>query len=70
MCYTLAISCVKTSILLFYRRLSVSFTRSFLIAVWVGIAYSQSPQQLQFNLDRIGSLLRLIHPLSALLAWY
>lgn len=38
--YTLALSCVKISVLLFYRRLSVSFTRCFLIAVWVGIVYN------------------------------
>jgi hypothetical protein len=38
--YTLSLSCVKISILLFYRRLSVSFTRPFLIAVWIGIAYN------------------------------
>ncbi|ETN45618.1 uncharacterized protein HMPREF1541_09450 [Cyphellophora europaea CBS 101466] len=39
-CYTLSLSCVKISVLLFYRRLSVSFTRGFLIAVWIGIAYN------------------------------
>lgn len=40
LCYTLATSCVKISVLLFYRRLSVSFSRPFIIAVWVGIAYN------------------------------
>jgi hypothetical protein len=39
-CYTLALSFIKISILLFYKRLSVSFTKPFLIAVWVGIAYN------------------------------
>lgn len=38
--YTLSLSSVKISILLFYRRLSVSFTRGFYIAVWVGITYN------------------------------
>lgn len=32
--------CIRISILLFYRRLSISFTRGFLIAVWLGIAYN------------------------------
>lgn len=38
--YTLSLSSVKISVLLFYRRLSVSFTRGFYIAVWAGIAYN------------------------------
>ena len=32
--------CIRISILIFYRRLSISFTRGFLIAVWLGIAYN------------------------------
>lgn len=40
LCYTLALSSVKISVLLFYRRLSVSFNRSFIIAVWIGIVYN------------------------------
>lgn len=32
--------CIRISILLFYRRLSISFTRGFLTAVWLGIAYN------------------------------
>ena len=39
LCFTLSLCCVKISVLLFYRRLSVSFTDKFLIAVWVGIVY-------------------------------
>jgi hypothetical protein len=38
--FTIALSCVKVSVLLFYRRLSVSFSRTFMIATWVGIAYN------------------------------
>lgn len=38
-CYVAAVSAVKISILLFYRRLSVTFSKTFLIATWVGIAY-------------------------------
>ena len=39
-CYTTALSLVKVSVLLFYRRLSVTFSRKFLIAVWIGIIYN------------------------------
>ena len=37
---TLASFSIRISILLFYRRLSVSFPRGFLIASWIGIAYN------------------------------
>jgi hypothetical protein len=40
LCFMIALSCVKVSVLLFYRRLSVSCTKTFLIATWVGIAYN------------------------------
>lgn len=39
-CFTAALSFVKISVLLFYRRLSVSFTWAFLVATWVGIVYN------------------------------
>jgi hypothetical protein len=39
-CYTITLSLTKISVLLFYRRLSVSFTKAFMIATWVGIAYN------------------------------
>ena len=39
-CYTASLSLVKISVLLFYRRLSVTFSRAFLIAVWAGIVYN------------------------------
>ncbi|KIV85503.1 hypothetical protein PV11_01194 [Exophiala sideris] len=39
-CYVAAITLIKVSVLLFYRRLSVKFSRAFLIATWVGIAYN------------------------------
>src|SRR5271170_7844343 len=39
-CYIVSSCCVKISVLLFYRRLSVSFTKTFLIATWVGIAFN------------------------------
>ena len=35
-----ALSCVKISVLLFYRRLSVTFSRGFMIATWIGIVYN------------------------------
>jgi hypothetical protein len=59
-CYTLAISCVKISILLFYRRLSVSFTRKFLIAVWIGIVYN-----ILYCIGFIMVLLLLCRPIAA-----
>ncbi|KAJ9612608.1 hypothetical protein H2200_004205 [Cladophialophora chaetospira] len=31
---------IKVSVLLFYRRLSVKFTKAFLIATWIGIVYN------------------------------
>lgn len=58
--YTLALSCVKISVLLFYRRLSVSFTRGFLIAVWVGIIYN-----IIYALGFVMTLLLLCQPLDA-----
>ncbi len=39
-CYIVAISLIKVSVLLFYRRLSVKFSKAFLIATWIGIAYN------------------------------
>lgn len=39
-CYIIAATLVKVSVLLFYRRLSVKFSRLFLIATWIGIAYN------------------------------
>lgn len=39
-CYVAATGCVKISILLFYRRLSISFSRAFKIATWIGIGYN------------------------------
>jgi hypothetical protein len=59
-CYTLAISFVKISILLFYKRLSVSFTRKFLIAVWIGIVYN-----IIYCIGFIMVLLLLCRPISA-----
>lgn len=38
--YLVAAAAVKISVLLFYRRLSVSFSRGFYIAVQIGIAYN------------------------------
>ena len=58
--YTLALLCVKTSVLLFYRRLSVSFTKTFLVAVWVGIAYN-----IMLVLGFLLTLLLLCRPISA-----
>ncbi|KAI1617482.1 hypothetical protein EDD37DRAFT_222699 [Exophiala viscosa] len=39
-CFVAASTLIKVSVLLFYRRLSVKFSRAFLIATWVGIAYN------------------------------
>lgn len=39
-CYLYATGAIKISVLLFYRRLSVSFNRPFFWAVWAGIAYN------------------------------
>lgn len=39
-CYVVAITLIKISVLLFYRRLSVKFSRGFLVATWIGIAYN------------------------------
>lgn len=39
-CYITAATFVKISVLLFYRRLSVKFSKVFLIATWVGIVYN------------------------------
>lgn len=39
-CYLTATCSVKISILLFYRRLSVTFSNTFLVATWVGIVYN------------------------------
>lgn len=58
--FTIALSCVKVSVLLFYRRLSVSFSRTFIIATWVGIAYNVA-----YLLGFILTLLLLCRPLAA-----
>lgn len=39
-CYIIGITLIKISVLLFYRRLSVKFSRAFLIATWIGIVYN------------------------------
>jgi hypothetical protein len=39
-CYVIGITLIKISVLLFYRRLSVKFSRAFLIATWIGIVYN------------------------------
>jgi hypothetical protein len=39
-CYIVSSCCVRISVLLFYRRLSVSFTKTFVVATWVGIAFN------------------------------
>ena len=39
-CYIISITLIKVSVLLFYRRLSVKFSKTFLIATWIGIAYN------------------------------
>ena len=39
-CYLISTCSIKISVLLFYRRLSVSFSKSFVIAVWVGITFN------------------------------
>ena len=58
--YTLALLCVKTSVLLFYRRLSVSFTKTFIVAVWIGIAYN-----IMLVVGFLLTLLLLCRPISA-----
>ncbi|KIW47200.1 uncharacterized protein PV06_02794 [Exophiala oligosperma] len=59
-CYIVAISLIKVSVLLFYRRLSVKFSKAFLIATWIGIVYNIL-YFLAFGL----ALLLLCHPLHA-----
>ncbi|KEF61949.1 uncharacterized protein A1O9_03521 [Exophiala aquamarina CBS 119918] len=39
-CFITASTFTKISVLLFYRRLSVKFSKAFLIATWVGIVYN------------------------------
>jgi hypothetical protein len=39
-CYLMATCCVKISILLFYRRLSGTFSTTFLVATWAGIIFN------------------------------
>ena len=39
-CYVISTSFTKMSILLFYRRISVTFSKKFIIATWVGIIYN------------------------------
>ncbi|KAL6245250.1 hypothetical protein RBB50_008025 [Rhinocladiella similis] len=59
-CYIVGISLIKISVLLFYRRLSVKFSKAFLIATWIGIVYNIL-YFLAFGL----ALLLLCHPLDA-----
>jgi hypothetical protein len=60
LCYMVALSCVKVSVLLFYRRLSVSFTKTFMILTWVGIAYN-----IAFLCGFILALMLICRPLEA-----
>ncbi|RMZ92295.1 hypothetical protein DV736_g464, partial [Chaetothyriales sp. CBS 134916] len=39
-CYVISTSATKISVLLYYRRISVTFSRNFMIATWVGIVYN------------------------------
>lgn len=39
-CYMIGITLIKISVLLFYRRLSTKFGKTFLIATWIGIIYN------------------------------
>jgi len=39
-CCVVASASVKISVLLFYRRLSVKFSKAFLVATWIGILYN------------------------------
>ena len=39
-CYVIGHNLIKISVLLFYRRLSVKFSKTFLVATWIGIAYN------------------------------
>ena len=39
-CYVISTSATKISILLFYRRISVKFSKAFMIATWVGIIFN------------------------------
>jgi hypothetical protein len=59
-CYVVASSAVKISILLFYRRLSVTFSKTFLIATWVGIAY-----QVAYLIVFLSILLAIFRPLDS-----
>ena len=59
-CYLTATCSVKISILLFYRRLSVTFSKAFLVATWVGIVFN-----VLYWLTFIICLLALFRPLDA-----
>ena len=39
-CYVIATSATKISVLLFYRRISIKFSRGFIIATWAGIIFN------------------------------
>ncbi|KPI37258.1 uncharacterized protein AB675_1566 [Cyphellophora attinorum] len=39
-CYVISTSCTKISVLLFYRRISIKFSKAFIIATWAGIVYN------------------------------
>jgi hypothetical protein len=58
--FVCAFSCVKVSVLLFYRRLSVTFSRGFVIAVWVGIGYN-----IAYLIGFLIALLLVCHPVDA-----
>ncbi|EXJ61912.1 hypothetical protein A1O7_02343 [Cladophialophora yegresii CBS 114405] len=59
-CYVIGITLIKISVLLFYRRLSVKFSKAFLIATWIGIVYNIL-YFVSFGL----TLLLMCHPLHA-----
>lgn len=40
LCYTVSMTSIKISILLLYKRLSEVFSKTFLLASWIGIAYN------------------------------
>ena len=57
-CYVVGITLIKISVLLFYRRLSVKFSKAFLIATWVGIVYN-----ILYFLSFGGTLLLICRPM-------
>ena len=59
-CYLYSTTAIKISVLLFYRRLSVSFNKPFYWAVWAGIIYNVA-QVVAFSI----ALLAICQPVSA-----